>query len=54
MLSDAVVDGLSVVSPTIDVVEGDRVSLVEAVSRLVMTHEPEVVELKKPLTCGYR
>ena len=47
MLSDAFVDGLSVVFPTIDVVEGDRLSLVE--SRVEVGHEPEVVELKKNL-----
>ena len=45
MSSDAVVNGLSVVSPTIDVVEGDQLSLVE--SRVKVGCEPEVVELKK-------
>ena len=45
MLSDAAVDGLSVVSPTIHVVAGDRMSLGE--SRVEVGHEPDVVELKK-------
>ena len=47
MLSDAIVDGFSVVSPTIDVSEGDWVSLVE--SRVEVGHESEVIELKQTL-----
>ena len=45
MSSDAVVDGLSVVTCTVDVVEADWVDLVE--SRVEVDHEPEVVVLKK-------
>ena len=45
MLSDAFVDALCVVTGTIDVVEADRVDLVE--SRVEVDREPEVVELKK-------
>ena len=45
MLSDAIVDGLSLVSPTINVVESDRLTLVG--SCVEVSHEPEVVELKQ-------
>ena len=45
MLSDASVDGLSVISGTVDVVEADWVDLVE--SCVEVDPELEVVELKK-------
>ena len=45
MLSDAVVDGFSVVPSTIDVVESDRVDLVECC--VEVGQERKVVELKK-------
>ena len=45
MFSDASVDGFGVVSCTVDVVESDRVALVEGCVKV--DHEPEVIELKK-------
>ena len=45
MFSDASLDGLGVVPGAVDVVEADRVDLVE--SSVEVDQEPKVVELKK-------
>ena len=45
MSPDAVVDGFSVISSTLDVVESDKVDLVEGC--VEVGHERKIVELKK-------
>ena len=54
MLSDASFDVLGVIPGTVDVVEADRVDLVER--RVEVDQEPEVVELKKAphLRCPFK